>query len=61
MMTGTRASSIEDGKHEGKVSDVRIERTEDLSDLPDLDADKTPEERAAIVGFMILAWLRPLH
>lgn len=50
-MVATRSvSSLEEGKHSEKDGDVRIEHSVDLADLPDIDAGKTPEERAAIVS-----------
>ncbi|KAK8129403.1 major facilitator superfamily transporter [Apiospora kogelbergensis] len=41
------AASISEGKP--GVNALHVERAELLANLPDPDADKTPEERAAIV------------
>ena len=50
MADARSTSSLEEGKSPEKGDAIRIEHSAELADLPDIDAGKTPEERAAIVS-----------
>jgi len=52
MTVAERSASVEEGARSEKAGTLYIERSEDLNDLPDPDAGKSDEERAAIVGRM---------
>ncbi|KIV92634.1 hypothetical protein PV10_03907 [Exophiala mesophila] len=68
MADARSTSSLEEGKSPEKGDAVRIEHSAELADLPDIDAGKTPEERAAIdrklmwkVDLWLIPWLCLLY
>lgn len=53
MTVPERSASVEEGHPRSeKAAALFIERSEDLNELPDPDAGKSDEERAAIVSRM---------
>jgi hypothetical protein len=50
MTVASRSASVEEGVRSEKAADLFIERSEDVNELPDPDAGKSDEERAAIVS-----------
>jgi hypothetical protein len=57
-MTYDLHNNMEQNSTDKKPHELRIERSEDIHELPDPDEGKTEEERAAIVSVLRKPWTR---